>query len=65
MQLAGLINQQRAAIIALEAIVAAMPQRAEIDREVVKQKIRDSKVFGTVAPEFAASCEEVAMRILG
>ena len=65
MQLMGIINQQRAAIVALEAIVRALPQTAEIDREVVKQKIRDSKVFGTLAPEYAVSCEEIAMKILG
>jgi hypothetical protein len=65
MQIVGLLNQHRAAIIALEAIVAAIPKTAEIDREVVKQKIRDSKVFGTIAPEFVSVCEETALKILG
>jgi hypothetical protein len=65
MQLMGVINQHRAAIVALEAIIAAMPNRAEIDREVVKQKVRDSKVFGEQSPEFLSASEATAMRILG
>jgi hypothetical protein len=65
MTIMSVINQHRAAIVALEAIVAAMPNITAIDREVVKQKVKESKVFGEQSPEFLAASEATAMKILG
>lgn len=65
MQFIGLINQQRCAIVALEAIISALPGAASVDRDQVKQNVKDSRVFGPLSPEFAAECEAAALRILG
>jgi predicted aconitase with swiveling domain len=65
LQLASIINEHRNAIVALEAIVAAIPKQTKIDAEIVKQKVKDSKVFGKLSDSVLAEAEKTALRILG
>ena len=66
-QLAGLIMQQRNMIVALSAIVAALPKES-INREAVRKNISSCQLFGGLAeksPEVAAQVEKLVDQILG
>ncbi len=58
-------NQHRNAIMALAAIVASLPNVNQIDPEVVKQKVRQSNLFGQqLPPAVYAAAERIALNIL-
>jgi hypothetical protein len=65
MTTAAIINQHRNILIALKAIVASLPNAAQIDTEVLKQRIRDPKVVGQEKPAVLDASEQIALRILG
>lgn len=67
MQLYGLINQQRNMIVALSAIVAALPNES-INREAVRNNIAECQLFGGVVEkqaEVKAEVEKLVDQILG
>jgi len=66
-QLYGLINQQSNMILALSAIVAALPKES-INREAVHKNISDCQLFGAVVEKqdgVKAEVEKLVDQILG
>jgi hypothetical protein len=63
-QLMGVINQHRNAILALAAVVAAIPDKSAIKKEVVTQNLQDSKLWGKQSPEVVAAAQKIADQIL-
>jgi len=65
-QVYGQLNQQRNMIIALSAIVAALPKES-INREAVRKNISSCQLFGGLAqksPEVVAEVEKLVDQIL-
>jgi hypothetical protein len=49
-QLAGMINQHTALLLALSAIVSAIPNKQELDKELIRKKINSK---GTLTDDVA------------
>jgi len=66
-QVFGQLNHQRNMIVALSAIVAALPKES-INRDVVRKNVSSCQLFDGLAgksPEVAAEVEKLVDQILG